>query len=338
MKRLLITFSLLLTFFSINFDAKAARITAITNSGAWNSPATWDRGIVPSCGDTIDIPGGLNVVITETVNLDDAADPLCPSVQLNISGTLRFGNGKKLNLAAGACINVLLGGQISPSKTGGGASERIMVGGVEEWRAGDGTLTGVAQLGCAVILPNVMVSFNASSDENVLSFSWSISEETNINSYLIEKSSDGLNWEQINETSARNENLIDASYSADTRLETIEALTYYKLFAVNLNGQKSQIGFTSLNNLEDLKTKELLIAPNPANGNSIINILSSEKLNKNVSLTVLNQLGQTIKTLELDNEFNDKLFSLENLELNSGTYTVFLNDGTTALKSKLIIL
>ncbi|MES2590008.1 MAG: T9SS type A sorting domain-containing protein [Bacteroidota bacterium] len=338
MKRLLTTFSLLITFFSINFDAKAAIITAVTNNGAWNAGETWSRGSVPECGDTIEIPVGLIVILTNNVNLDLIGDPLCGKVQLNVSGLLRFNNGKKLRLAEGACINVLAGGSIVPSKTGSGNSEAIEIDGVEFWIADDGRIDGVAQVGCAIILPNIRVNFDANSNEQVINFSWNISEENNIYSYIIEKSIDGLAWENIHHTFARNDGRLDANYNFEEKIERIESMNYYKLFAINLNGQKNQIGFTSVNNLEKLKTKELLIAPNPATNNSIINILTSEKLNKKVSVSVLNQFGQTIKTLELSNEFNDRLFSLENLELNSGTYILFLNDGDILLKSKFIVL
>src|SRR5689334_13360456 len=100
-------------FCHISFSAPI--ITAITN-GNWNTNATWSLNRLPKVGDTIIIPAGKTVVITDDRNFNGF-------VYIKISGNLLFvNNNSTLSVDDPSVIMVYPNAVISGS---GSASQKI---------------------------------------------------------------------------------------------------------------------------------------------------------------------------------------------------------------------
>jgi hypothetical protein len=338
MKRLITSLSLLITVFSINFDYKAAIISAVVNNGAWNSPASWSSGLAPQCGDTIEIPVGFIINVTDHVDLDDPANPLCGLLRINIAGSLRFSNGKKINLASGSCLNIEDGGRILPSKSGGGASERISIDGVEWWRAGDGALNGPSQMGCIVPLPISNANLYFIENEGKLLIKWELSSLDNILALSIENSNDGVFFLEI----YKNENLFahsnDFSCEFDLSRFSKYSSNHFKLFAYDIQGFKREIASI----LYEFKTEDLLnklhIYPNPAIANSEIHLNTNEKFSNIIYVDIINAQGALIQKFEFNNLFQQNKFSLQPSNLEKGSYFIHLTDEQIILTSRFNVM
>ncbi len=338
MKRLITSLSLLITVFSINFDYKAAIISAVVNNGAWNSPASWSLGLAPRCGDTIEIPIGFIINVTDHVDLDDPANPLCGLLRINVAGTLRFSNGKKINLASGSCLNIESVGRILPSKAGGGASERILIDGVEFWRAGDGVVSGPSQMGCIVPLPISSANLFLIENEGNLLINWELSSLDNILSLSIENSNDGVNFLEI----YKNENLFEHSNDFTCEFDLSRFSKYsnnqFKLFAYDIQGFKREIA----SSVYEFKTDDLLnklhVYPNPASANSEIQLTTKEKFSNIIYVDIMNAQGSLIQKIEFNNLFHQNKFSLQPSNLEKGSYFIHLTDGQIILTSRFNVM
>lgn len=334
MKQFLTTLSLLITVFSINFDSKAAIITAIA-SGNWNSPFTWSAGI-PVCGDTVDIPFGTSVTVTVNVDLDNG-DPLCPFFRLSIGGHLKFDNGKKMHFATGACVTVEVGGKVGPSSKGGGGSESIYVGPDRVWQASDGLLLGQASLGCAVMLPVTLLNFYVLQTGNELVFHWKVASETNVEKYVIEYSEDGKTWNVLDEKEASG-NSTEYEYDLSIRTSGIQNLTYYKLMNFDMNSKKTVLDIISFYPENFVEDGKLMLIPNPVEKNSLLSIQYNTDSQIETSIQIIDQRGVILFNKSVIESTRDGEFIFDTSVLKSGTYFVNLTNKNQSLKSKLAVL
>ncbi|HYE56523.1 MAG TPA: T9SS type A sorting domain-containing protein [Chitinophagaceae bacterium] len=118
MKKLCLSLCFLVTIGA----AAAPKIKAVKN-GKWSQSSTWDLGRKPRDGDTVLIPGNLQVVLDNNESLDDLV--------VKINGTLKLTNGK-LNLNASSRIEVHLMGRLA----GSGNNDQVRIGNVFKFRGG----------------------------------------------------------------------------------------------------------------------------------------------------------------------------------------------------------
>lgn len=333
MKQFLVTLSLLITMFSINFDSQAAMITAISN-GSWGSPFTWNFGI-PQCGDTVIIPTGTSVTVTVNVNLD-TGDPLCDLFRMTIGGDLRFAAGKKMNLSSGACISVEAGGQVGASAKGGGASESIYIGADRVWQASGGTLNGVASLGCAILLPVNIVSFEALKNGESISFTWEVNSEYNVKSYDIEYSEGNLSWLPFAKVPSNSNSSIRKTYFLES--EGINKSVYFRLSNIDQNGKKTILTTIRYEVVYSLQNNAITLIPNPIENSELLTVKYETQNEMETTINILDQRGVIIySTSKIETSTNGEVI-FDTSVLKSGTYFVNLSNKNQSLKSKLAVL
>lgn len=336
MKTFITSFSLLITFFSINFDFKAITITAIATNVSWTTASSWDLGRVPECGDTIIVPAGSTIRITEDVNLN-TGDPLCSAVKIEISGRLSFSAGAKIRLAPGACFVVHPGGVISPSAKGGGASENITIDNVRIWQASDGPLFGPASFGCGVVLPLTLVNFDAYLIANELTANWTTASESNLNTFTVEISLDGLNWIPVRTIRADN-STTSAQYGFTNNIEiTIDEESYIKLSSIDFDGKTVTLSTKVLNQNIAKEKNTLNIFPNPANRNENITLAINSDFNF-TKIEIFNQYGTLVYSNSIELNKNNKIQLMNQIPQEAGNYFVSLSNESEILKNKFVIL
>ncbi|MFN5415763.1 MAG: T9SS type A sorting domain-containing protein [Flavobacteriia bacterium] len=335
MKPFITYISLLITVFSINFDSKAAIITAITNGGTWAAPASWDLGRAPECGDTINVPFGININITTNVDLDDA-DPLCSAVRISIAGSIRFANGRKMRLAPGACFSVENGGLVRPSPVGMGSSENISIDGDILWRAADGNLSGPATMGCPILLPVTFISLNITQQELAFYLNWNVNEEENVSHYNVYLSENGYNWEKNVTVQA----LEKSSYETRLASTNDNQEFYIKLESVDVDGkafilaiEAVKLDISSLSSLNEIN-----IFPNPTVQNSNASIVFELNSTQEIMIQVIDFTGKVILEKVIISEKGQNLIPIETSLIQHGNYIVLLKTNDISLNQKLTIL
>ena len=339
MKRTLTLISILLTVFAINFDSNAAIITAISDGGTWNSSTSWDLGRAPQCGDTIIVPAGIDLRVTENVDLN-ASTAACSAVRISISGSLRFSNGIKIRLAPGACMTVESGGTLYPSAKGGGASEAIFIDNERVWQASDGPLYGPATMGCMVVLPVTLVNFNVSSDNSFFNLDWTVNDENKLAYYEIYVSQNGYSWELIHIRMAEGNGMEEIRYSYKyLSREIVSDYVYFKLSCTNFNGSKQILAFnTTPYEFKLDEGDQIVVLPNPTQASSLTLVAFELDKDQECEILAIDNFGQIVVQDKLKGNKGANTFVIENDKLKTGIYTIQVRDGDKTTSSKLIVL
>ena len=130
----------------------------------------------------------------------------------------------------------------------------------------------------AIVLPVELTDFTAIPvDNDYVILNWTTVSEANSDKFIIERSTDGENWEEISEINAAGNSTSVINYEYfDYR--AISGDNYYRLIQVDIDGRRynSPVTYASLTSND-----ELLVYPNPASAGTQItiqNILNGDKI------------------------------------------------------------
>lgn len=132
------------------------------------------------------------------------------------------------------------------------------------------SFSGTATLGCTLppILPIELLYFNSScdkSDGNTLS--WASATETNNNYFTIDKSINGVTWDELAKMPGAG-NSTYARYYSIKDIYSGESLSYYRLSQTDYNGKVTHLGVVAC---DGKKSSGVKIYPNPTS--DLLNIL-----------------------------------------------------------------
>ncbi|MBL4594688.1 MAG: T9SS type A sorting domain-containing protein [Flavobacteriales bacterium] len=259
-----------------------------TGGGAWSIDATWTPS-VPACGDTITILAG--DVITVETQLDYSA---CGSPMfITIDGTLDFNtNGQKLKLPCGSGIIVNVGGLVTSTGGGGGANNKIEICETEVWRTSDGDVAGYFVFGAA--LPVTLISFEAEIDNTAVKLTWKTSAEINNDFFTIERSQNGLDFEEIGEIPGNGNSNATKEYDLFDD-SPLMGTSYYRLKQTDFDGKFEYIDLLAVNfNQDDDGICTLHVYPNPCVGSCTIDLKDCPLADSQVNIELYDAFGKKI--------------------------------------------
>ncbi len=300
----------------------------------------------PAASDNLVIPFGCTVsVIGQPLTVDN-------TITIIVNGQLNFGNSNKLSLAPGSIVIVNSGASLNAGN-GNGNNNYIDIGGINVWNATVGDIFGPFTLsaGCALIsnnpntyvpagcglapLPIELIEFTSTCVTNGVKLNWSSGTEMNNDYFLIEKSDNAYDWEQIakikgftNSYSINKYNHID--YTAKNNL------TYYRISQVDMDGKKTMFkvidAYCSKNEIKD----QMILYPNPSsNGlNIMLNTTHSET---NTSIILFDNVGQVIFETKVDLIKGVNSFSFP-YEIPSGSYTVLFSSNNLVIPAQKLMV
>lgn len=318
---------LVLCFSLFAFEqASATVITANAGGGNWNAVGSWDLGRVPGCGDTIVIPPGVAIQVTATVTMGGIG---CLPVKMSVSGTLGFNNGRKLRLPAGSCVQVQFGGRVNPSGVGGGHSETIEVGGVDLWWSALGSLVGGAggvSLGCPVLLPVELISYDIEYLNEQASLSFTTASEREIDYFVIEVSTDGSFWQELAKIEAEGTAATGKTYQVKDKLP-FSGVSYYRLSHVDVNGEKAILETI----VGEYATEKFLLYPVPVNKTLFV---EGRHLD-GASVSIVSSLGESVQVEPI--YVGDKL-SFNFGEIKSGVYFLTIENQFVKKTERIVVV
>ncbi|MCE7063399.1 T9SS type A sorting domain-containing protein [Dyadobacter sp. CY343] len=188
--------------------------------------------------------------------------------------------------------------------------------------AGCALSTKITVTGCS--LPVTLVSFTLTKEESIAHLTWSTTEETNSESFQIERSVDGQSWKQIGAVSAHGESSVLKKYEfLDSA--PLKGGNYYRLKMVDRDGT---FAYSRIQFGEFAKAKEP-IYPNPASQNLFFTNYTEIR-----SVAIYNPIG--VKVL------NTQTISSAGLNvsnLSQGIYIAVLTliDGSTQAQKVVIV-
>lgn len=322
------TFYFFLLLF-LTFNSNAATCTAIASSN-FTLASTWSCGHVPTGFDAIVIPSGYTVTITTAIDLTVGSPS---NTNISISGNLFFsGNSSRLSLVSSAVINLASGGKITTDQNNN--SNKITIGtGPAEWDSNMGDISGPLTISNGA-LPVELIEFTSTCLTNGVELNWSTASEENNDYFLLEKSSNGSEWQQVAKiaghgTSGIVNKYVHVDYSDNRNL------TYYRLTQVDKNTSSKIFKAIDVNckNVKD----QIVLYPNPSS--SEINILLDVATSSNNNfIRILDNVGQIVMETKVDVVKGVNTFVLP-VDITSGTYNVmFTSDNIVLPSQKLLII
>ncbi len=175
-----------------------------------------------------------------------------------------------------------------------------------------------------VRLPVTLKSFTASLDALKPALNWVSSMEENLNYYSLERSTNGVDFNQVSITFAKGNSVGDVAYKyTDNAVPSdSKGVLYYRLKMVDIDG-KFKYSETKLVRMgSDSKQVTVQLFPNPVVNDLRIG-LPAEMQQKAGSIEILTLSGQVVKQILISSASQTEQVSVSNLP--SGAYLVRVN-------------
>jgi hypothetical protein len=322
--RQLLSYALTILFgILFNLQICAALCTANLIGGNWNNAVTWDCGRVPVCGDDVYIPFGSVVTITANINMSACESP----VNTVVGGELVFTANCTISLPAGSCLGFLLLGTLVPSLDLG-STNYVIINGVTEWTGTLLTLPviGPAGIGCDVLLPVSLTSFDVKNGEKEVVLNWESKSERDNDFYRLEVSANGQYWQELAVIDGSGTTTESKIYSFVDK-KPFSGQSYYRLSQTDFNGEAREL--QSISNV--FYGGDYLIYPTQVN--ELMYVKGPDLENSTVSL--VNNLGEEIS---LKGTAESGLLAYNLAVLPCGNYFVKVRNGNFSAVKRIVVL
>ncbi|MEQ1675497.1 MAG: T9SS type A sorting domain-containing protein [Chitinophagaceae bacterium] len=181
------------------------------------------------------------------------------------------------------------------------------------------------------VLPVKLLSFSAMlNNNNRVDLKWSTVTEINLNYFTVEKSLDGINFNDAGMVFAYGNQTDQTNYSLSDNVSSIQSgVVYYRLRSVDNDG-KSQLSATRMIRIGKTNSNVISIMtyPNPVNNELRVTVPANWQ-NKKVMYEVITMNGQTAKRMESANSSQTEALNVSSLA--PGVYFVRVScEGQTA--------
>lgn len=296
---------------TLNIGASGSPRNLTANNGASMTVA----GTLIIWGDVI-VTNNLTWVISGTVIIKGNVI-MGNNASFIVSGNLTVDG----NFTGGSNTHVINSGNIAV----GGA---VSVGGGTTSLSNSGTFTagscsGVGTTFCSgvVVLPVILLFFEAKAYPEFIELKWATASELNFDRFVIEKTRDGKTFIEIGERQGAGVSTTRIDYSF-TDENVLLGRTYYRLKAIDFDGFTEYFGVVTAS-FEG--AEQISVVPNPANGNNVkfqLNFSTEDAL----YYSVLNTAGAEVYSSMVRSDGFDHEYSIEKT-FASGFYFLVVQQG-----------
>lgn len=322
------------------------------------STTTWDCG-TPGSNDDLIVNHSITINSDFTVNTGSIT--VNSPNTLTINGNLTFNNNSTVLVNQGACISVLgnflnknnsgdvqiLGtlvvtGNFANGEGSGNGAEitvggtgSITIGGMcsNPGTVGDDTDTFT---GCNnAILPVELVNFRGTATESGNLLQWETASERNNDHFQVQRSLDGMNWEEIGRVQGGGDSNQFLSYDF-LDANPIPGRNFYRLKQVDYDGafEFSYIISVVTGQIPQLQVQSVF--PNPSKGLFTISYLTNNQYPLNYS--VYDGSGRVISSGSFSNSFGSNQVELDLSGIPQGMYILRLSNQDLFLQEKIVRL
>ncbi|MDD2984222.1 MAG: T9SS type A sorting domain-containing protein [Crocinitomicaceae bacterium] len=155
-------------------------------------------------------------------------------------------------------------------------------------------------------LPIELISFDATANQNQVDLSWMTGSEKNNDFFTIERTVDGIVYEEVTKIEGQGNSSSKTSYEY-TDARPLSGISYYRLKQTDYNGESEVFEVKSVN----IERGELVsnVYPNPTAFNKTTVFIA--QTNANVTVNVRNILGQILFSKEVDSKSHDVYEEIE---------------------------
>lgn len=170
-----------------------------------------------------------------------------------------------------------------------------------------------------LILPVTLLSYSATlQPTGKVLLNWQTSSESNTSNFVIERSTDAVNFKPIANVKAAGSSHGNIDYTA-IDATPLDGINYYRLLGYDIDGKMKQLGIKAIKNSKG--NEHASIYPNPATGNSIyVKLVSANTSNLYI---IADMSGKIVKTGIINSSRQPVNIS----QLAAGNYIMKLSDG-----------
>ena len=191
-------------------------------------------------------------------------------------------------------------------------------------------------VGLPFTLPIELIDFSAQVVDNDVIINWTTASETENNFFTIERSSDGIDFEEIAQINGAGSSVIISSYEyIDT--EPLFGMSYYRLKQTDFNGQYEYFSPVAVE-VRLSTTDNFKIYPNPCDNGRFFISVKEDKVCE--ILVVLYDLTgkELFTTVVVTNSFGETVTAIDTEgKLSPGVYLVIGSSDSKIYKQKLVI-
>jgi hypothetical protein len=172
-------------------------------------------------------------------------------------------------------------------------------------------------------LPVELMNFSGNCQEEGVQLNWQTASEFNASHFNVEKSKDGLHWDEIGQVNAAGNSNSLLSYSFIDRNEIL-GVNYYRLRQVDIDGTEKEFG-PIRTNCESESPKTWMSYPNPSqNGFQVV--CDYDELVGEANLYLTDASGKLVANQAITMNDGMNLFVI-NRELTPGIYFMYISNG-----------
>lgn len=183
-------------------------------------------------------------------------------------------------------------------------------------------------------LPIKLISFDAKYNKPDVIISWATAQEKNFSHFILEQSSDGINFKEVAVIMGSGESDSQKNYSYIDKSQTGKGgLVYYRLKSVDNDNKASNSSVRIIRLNDQVQTLNLITFPNPV-ANELRITLPGSFQNKKVVYELINTNGQAVRKMETNNSSQTETIGTGNL--NSGFYILKVTCEGQNIQQKII--
>jgi hypothetical protein len=356
-------------FCSFAYAAGSKTVYSRVNNGAVTDGTAWSTSLGGgSCTCTPDfskdvvninhntsVSGNLDVQSQGTLNIGSNST-------FNVSGTLTFFNGAVVNVATGSTLNatdivnnnnsnqITVNGAITATNTFSGGNGSTLTGsgslatGGTAILSGGGTVFG-ATTSCPVgpctasnqaQLPVTLVRFEPKKVDESVVLTWTTGSEINNDFFAVEKSTDAVNFEVIDQILGAGNSNHSIEYSS-TDHHTSASRAYYRLKQVDFDGTIAYSKTVEINNSKSENVSfSVALSPNPASDNLFLSFANNGQ-NGLVSVSISELSGKEVFSTSYAFGTQMGTSSINTSSLSAGLYVLSTSCNGNSSHQKLVI-
>jgi hypothetical protein len=186
----------------------------------------------------------------------------------------------------------------------------------------------------ATVLPVELIYFEGKRVGSYVLLEWETMAEVNNDYFIVEKSTDGENWEEILTVDGQG-NTSEQTYYSQIDIEGCDGICYYRLKQFDFDGQSEESKIIVLESENQNQEFKISVSPNPIN--QMANIAFTAPEGGMFSLTVTTQTGQVMYTAKTIGDKGNNHISYNASMLSSGSYYFILEDENGKRTQQLVI-
>jgi hypothetical protein len=185
-------------------------------------------------------------------------------------------------------------------------------------------------------LPIVLQSFTAECDKGMVKLNWVTASEINNDRFLIHRSANLTEWEEVTTVAGAGNSNAPLSYTAvDNR--PLSGLSYYRLTQRDYDGTTESFEPVSIVCYSDGEGNSMLVFPNPAEDKFTVSVNMAFAVN-DAELEISDMSGKRIMIRNVNLDKGTTGFTFDRAAMNPGTYFIHLRSDKVVLNPVRLIV